>query len=274
MGKKKSRRELRPVVGPVIDSHAHVSPRTFGEEVPQVLERAFASGLERIVNIGAGYGMQGIEEVLEVSAADDRIHPTVGIHPHDAHLLEADPSLYDRLEALGRTPGVVAWGEIGLDYYYDHSSPDAQRGALREQIRLARRLDLPIIVHDRDAHQEILDIFDEEGAWEVGVNIHCFSGDRAFADACISRGAVISLSGIVTFGSAANLHEVAATVDLSHLLVETDSPYLAPDPFRGKRNEPAYVHEVLRRVATLRGEEPEAIAEAVASNTRRFFRLG
>lgn len=274
MGKKhKERPPLEPVAGPVIDSHAHVAHRTFGEEVPAVLERAFASGIVAMVNIGAGYGEEGIRQVLEVSAGDPRIHPTVGVHPHDAKLLKEDPSLFDRLEAYARTPGVCAWGEVGLDYYYDHSDRDAQDMALREQIRLARRLDLPIIVHDRDAHQDILDVLDAEKAWETGVVIHCFSGDLGYAEACIRRGAMISIPGIVTFPSATDLQEVAARIDGAHLLVETDSPYLAPAPYRGMRNEPMYVHQVVREVARLRGETPEAIAESTAANTRRFFRL-
>lgn len=274
MGKKKKKRpELVPVDCPIIDSHAHLSPRTFGDELDAVIERAFKSGLSDIVNIGAGYGEVGIIEVLETSRRHEHLHPTVGIHPHDARLLDEDPSLYDRLREWASADDVVAYGELGLDYHYNHSTPESQRQALREQIRLAKDLDKPIIVHDRDAHDEILAIFDEEKAWDVGVVIHCFSGDWDYAQACIKRGAMISLSGIVTFKSATNLHEVAAKTPVEHLLIETDSPYLAPTPYRGKKNEPQYVHRVLEEIAQYRGADAIELGHQTIQTTRQFFGL-
>ena len=271
MSKKRESPVLEPLGVDLIDSHAHISARTFGEETDAVVARALASGLSHIINVGAGYDLRGIQEVMEVCDRYPQLHPTVGVHPHDAHLLHVDPSAYDRLREWGQKPGVVAWGEVGLDYYYDHSPPDEQRSALREQIRIARDLNLPIIVHDRDAHEEIVQIFDEEKGWEVGVVIHCFSGDWNFAQICLDRGATISLSGIVTFPNAKDLHEVAARVPLASLMVETDSPYLAPAPFRGRRNEPSYVHQVARQIAHLRGEDPATIAAITVENTLRFF---
>jgi len=253
---------------PLIDSHCHLVPRCFGDEIDQVMQRAFDGGLERMVNIGAGYGMEGNLQALEMHKRD-----AIGIHPHDAGLLTEDPGLYDTLLGLARRPEVVGFGEIGLDFYYEHAPRAAQFEALRRQVEIAREVGKPIIVHDRDAHAEMLETLDECRAWELGVVIHCFSGDRTLAEACLSRGAFLSIPGVVTFKNATQLHEVAATAPLDRLFIETDSPYLAPVPFRGKRNEPAWVNAVAREIAHLRDLDPEEVASATSENARRFFRL-
>lgn len=270
MGKKK-RPPLIPVAGPVIDSHAHLTHRTFGDDVDAIIEKAFASGITEIVNIGAGYGIEGIPETLAVADRHERVFATVGIHPHDAKELAEDPSRYDALRTYASHPKVVAFGEVGLDFYYNNSSPEAQRGALRGQIRLAKELKLPLIVHDRDAHEEIINTFDEEGGWDNGVVIHCFSGDYKFAEACIERGAMISFSGIVTFKTAPDIREAALRIPEAHIMVETDSPFLAPHPYRGRKNEPFYVHQVLREVANLRGMSEVDLAHISTTNSRRFY---
>jgi len=265
--------QFEPLAHQLIDSHCHVVPRTFGDETPAIVQRMFEGGLERAVNIGAGYGMEGNLQALEMHQHDARLHPTIGIHPHDASLLAEDPSQYDVLLALASRPEVVAYGEVGLDFYYDHSDRQAQRDALRAQIELARKVEKPLIVHDRDAHQEMLDILDETRAWELGVVIHCFSGDWTLAQACLKRGAYLSIPGVVTFKTALDLQEVVAKAPLDRLFIETDSPYLAPVPYRGKRNEPAWVHAVAREMARLRDQDVEEVVVATAENARSFFRL-
>jgi TatD DNase family protein len=174
---------------------------------------------------------------------------------------------------MARRPEVVAYGELGLDYYYDNAPREVQQEVLREQLRLARKVGLPVIVHDRDAHDDMLAILDEEGAWELGVVIHCFSGDMGLAEQCLSRGAWLSIPGVVTFKNATALHEVAAKAPLEKLFIETDSPYLAPVPYRGKRNEPAYVHAVAREIAKLRETDANDVARITSENARSFFRL-
>lgn len=277
MSKKKHRHEpipeFEPLSSALIDSHCHVVPRTFGDQTLAVVERMFRNGLAQAVNIGAGYGLDGNRQALEMYAAEPRLHPTIGIHPHEAHLLEEDPGLYDTLRDLARRPEVVAYGELGLDYYYNHSNPEIQRRHLHGQLELARDIGKPVVFHDRDAHAEMLEILDAHRSWEQGVVIHCFSGDWALAEQVLARGGMISIPGIVTYPSATELKEVAARTPLERLLIETDSPYLAPVPYRGRKNEPMYVHAVARAVAVLRGQEVEDVVKATTENARRFFRL-
>lgn len=275
MSKKKKSADVHfePLSHKLIDSHCHVVPRTFGDDTPAIVQRMFDGGLERAVNIGAGYGMEGNRQALEMFQHDSRLHPTIGIHPHDASILKETPELYDELLLLASRPEVVAYGEVGLDYYYEHSDREAQREALRAQVELARKVEKPLIVHDRDAHDELLQILDETHAWELGVVIHCFSGDWTLAQACLARGAYLSIPGIVTYKTATDLQEVSAKAPLERLFIETDSPYLAPVPYRGKRNEPAWVHAVAREIARLRDADVEEVVVATAENARRFFRL-
>lgn len=276
MSKKK---KSEPVVferlhTPLIDSHCHVVPRTYGEELPQIISRMFEGGaLERAVNIGAGYGLEGNQQALEVYAQEPRLHPTIGIHPHDANLFASDPQLANKLLAMASRPEVVAFGEVGLDYYYEHSDRAIQLEALRTQVEIARTVGKPLIVHDRDAHEDMLSVLDDCRAWELGVVIHCFSGDWSLAQACLARGAFLSIPSIVTYKTAEMLQEVAVRMPLDKMFIETDSPYLAPVPYRGKRNEPAYVHAVARELARLRSEDVEQLVATTADNARRFFGL-
>jgi TatD DNase family protein len=195
---------------------------------------------------------------------------TAGVHPHEARL--ADEQVYDQIRGLAGEGRIVAIGEIGLDFHYDHSPRPAQREALRRQIRLAREVGLPVVVHTREADEETAAILEEEGASEVGGVIHCFTGGKDLARRALALGFCISFSGIVAFPRSEIIQEVAREVPDDRLLVETDAPFLAPPPHRGKRNEPAFVVEVARRVAALRGVEPEAVGDLARRNYERLFR--
>ena len=277
MGKKKKKHTpsmtFHPLDAPLIDSHCHLAPHVYHDDTTQVVARTFAAGIERIINIGAGYGMDGNREVLQMHAQDSRLHPVVGIHPHDARLVRNDPSSLETLAGMLERTEVVALGEIGLDYYYDLSPRPDQLQALEAQLDLGRRFGKPVVVHVRDADDDLLAVFDSVGAWEQTVIIHCFSSDWTFARKCLDRGAHIGISGIVTFKNAADVKEVAAKIPDDRLLIETDSPYLAPAPFRGKTNEPALIHATARHVASLRQTDTNALAALTARNARRVFRL-
>lgn len=274
MSKKKHRSIALETVGaPLIDSHCHLAPSVFGDETGDVVERVFATGLERVVNVGAGHGMDGNLEVLAMYQQTPRLHPTIGVHPHDASILEADPGLADELLALAGRPEVVAYGEIGLDYYYNFSTPDVQREGLRRQLEIARFVGKPLIIHDRDAHEDVLRLLEDGHSWELGVVFHCFSGDWSLAERCLERGAYLGVPGIVTFNKADDLKEVVTKAPMDRLLVETDSPYLAPVPFRGRRNEPAFVQMVAREIARLRNVAVEEVARITSENARRLFAL-
>ena len=207
----------------------------------------------------------------ELARGDASISPTVGIHPHDcAQVPEGD---WARCAEIAADPRVVAVGETGLDFHYDHSPRDRQRDALRWSIALARKVAKPLVVHVREADPEVLRILEEERAGEVGGQIHCFSGDRNAARAYLDLGFYLSFSGIVTFRNADEIRAAARLTPLDRLLVETDSPYLAPLPYRGRRNEPAYVVEVARKLALVREEPYEALAHATTENAVRLFAL-
>ena len=208
---------------------------------------------------------------LALARQHDHLFPTVGVHPHDAQ--RADAALRAEVEKVAADPRIVAVGEIGLDFHYDLSPRAEQADAFRWQIDLAKRLGKPIVVHTRTARAETLAILREEGARDVGGVFHCFTEDPDTARAALDLGFMVSLSGIVTFKNAGELREVARLVPADRLLVETDSPYLAPVPYRGKRCEPAYVRETALAVATLRGVSFPDLARTTADNARRLFRF-
>lgn len=253
----------------LFDSHAHLDSNQFRGEIPGLLNRARGVGVERMVNIG--FDGPSSRRSVELAKNHPEIWAAVGYHPHDAKAYN------DQAEAeLGRLlaePRVVALGEIGLDFYRDLSPRPVQREVFVRQIVLARRVNKPIVVHDREAHSEILETLKREGAAQVGGVLHCFSGDWGMARACLDLGFYISMAGTVTYSSAHNLHEVARKVPFDRLLIETDCPYLAPVPHRGKRNEPAYVSLVAAKVAELRGAAFEEVAEASFINAGRAFFL-
>ena len=248
------------------DSHCHIDMPAFDEDRAAVLERARTAGIVDMLLIGGVDEEQGHRRALRV-AEDLGLPVSAGVHPHEAKL--ATPAVYDELRALARARRIVAVGEIGLDFHYDHSPRDVQRDVFRAQVRLARELDLPVIIHTREADDETAQLLEDEGATK-GV-IHCFTGGEDLARRALAIGFSISFSGIVTFPRSETIQQVARTVPLDRLLVETDAPFLAPKPHRGKRNEPAFVAEVVRFVASLRGEEPEVVGAAALANFRRVF---
>jgi TatD DNase family protein len=258
-----------------IDSHCHITADAFREDLGQVLARAAKAGVETVIAVGAGYGIEQNERAVELAARDPRVFATVGVHPHDAAQLEGEGR--ERLrEWLGR-PRVVAVGECGLDYFYTHSPRDIQREVFAEQVALAREIDLPVVIHVRDrgedAYRDLLAIWKREGGGEVEGVLHCYSFDLCFARRALDERLFISFSGILTFKRAGALREVAAALPGDRLLVETDAPLLSPEGFRGKRNEPAQVRRVGESLAAARGCSVEEIASETAENTRRLFRL-
>lgn len=254
----------------LFDTHCHLDdPRLF-EQLDAVLDRARRAGVRRITTIGCASDVESVKSAVAIARQhSDWISATVGAHPHDAKHL--DDSLCDAIRRAGADPSVVAIGETGLDFHYDHSPRSAQREAFRRQIAIARELRKPLVIHTRAAPKETLEILREEQASEVGGIIHCFSEDAAFAAAALDLGFVSSFSGIVTFSKAIEVQEAARRQPADALLVETDAPYLAPSPKRGKLNEPAYVAYTAARIAELRGEDPETLSQRAYDNARRVF---
>lgn len=252
----------------VADSHCHIDMPAFDADRGAVMERARAAGVERMLLIGGIDAEQGHLRALRV-AGELGLPVSAGLHPHEARL--ATPAIYDEVRALAAAKRIVAVGEIGLDFHYDHSPRDVQREAFRAQLRLAREARLPVIIHTREADDETAALLEEEGA-KAGV-IHCFTGGHDLARRALALGFYISFSGILAFPRSEVIQEVARTMPLDRLLVETDSPFLAPPPHRGKRNEPAFVVEVVRTVARLRGESPEVVGAAALANFRRAFAM-
>lgn len=252
----------------LFDSHAHLDDEKFDADREEVIARAFEQGVTGIINVGAC--MASSARSVALAAKYEGIYAGVGIHPHDAqHAQETD---YEQLAVWSKQDKVVAIGEIGLDYYYDLSPRDLQRTVFVRQIDVARQMDMPLIIHDRDAHGDILDVLKKEAKGLRGV-LHCFSGSLEMAKEIIKLGFYISIAGPITFKNAAKLPEIAASIPLERLLIETDCPYLTPHPHRGKRNEPAYVKLVAEQVAALRGLELPALSKATSENVKRVFRL-
>jgi TatD DNase family protein len=256
-----------------LDSHAHLTAPEFEADRDAVLERAAAAGVEAIVAIGAGWGLEANAAAVELAARDRRVFAGVGVHPHDARLLDDEGR--QQLREWLRRPRVVAVGECGLDYHYDHSPRSVQREVFAEQLVWARELGLPVSLHVRgdDAWDEVLDIWRAEGAGEIEGVLHCFTGDLGFARRALDQRLWISFSGILTFRNDRGLRQVAAALPLDRMLVETDSPLLAPEGFRGRRNEPARVTQVGEALARVLGRPVGEVAERTTANARTLFRL-
>ena len=257
----------------MIDSHCHIAGQEFAADLDAVVARARAAGLEGALTILAADDDAELRQAATVQQAWPEVRFSIGIHPHAAGKFAAAPeAAVEALDAaLAAQPAARAVGEIGLDYHYDFAPRAAQHAVFRAQIAVARRRRLPIVIHTREAEDDTFAILAEEQAGEGPVVFHCFTGTTAAARRVLEAGYHLSLSGIVTFPRAAELKEVAAFVPLDRLLIETDSPYLAPVPHRGKRNEPAHVALVADTVATLRGDTPERIRAATTRNFRRIF---
>lgn len=256
----------------LIDSHAHLEFSQFDPDRAEVLERARIAGVKTILAIGSGTGPSRLDAAIPFAEQHDWIFATVGIHPHEAKL--ATEEHFQQLDRLAQHARVIAWGEIGLDYFYDHSPRDAQQAVFRRQLEQARAAKLPIVIHCRDAWPDCLAILRESwGSTGLGGILHCFTGTLEDARQGIEMGFLVSFAGNVTYPKAQNLRDVAREIPADRLLIETDSPFLAPQGFRGKRNEPARVAEVARALANVRNLPAEEMAATTAANFRRFFRL-
>ena len=255
---------------PVVDAHTHLDACgcVDADDVAAMVDRAQAAGVGRVITVADD--IASANWVAEASTWDDRVFAAVALHPtRTTTFTESDRAT---LEALARRPRVVAIGETGLDYYWDHSPPHAQHEAFRWHIDLAKRVGKPLMIHDRDAHEDILRILREEGA-PATVVFHCFSGDEEFAARCVDAGYVLSFAGTVTFRNAAGLRAAAKVVPADQMLVETDAPFLTPHPFRGRPNEPYCAAYTVRDLAELRGEPVDELAGALTATAERVFRL-
>ncbi|MGI5887638.1 MAG: TatD family hydrolase [Syntrophomonadaceae bacterium] len=251
------------------DTHAHLQKEALKDSLENILNRAQAAGVTTIMCIG--YDRASSEEAVQLAQKYPQIYAVVGVHPHDAK--ELDEDTLERLYQLGREPKVVAIGEIGLDFYRDLSPRDVQRQAFSQQIKLAQELGKPIVVHDRDAHQEVLDTIRQEKAGSNGGIMHCYSGHLPLAIDLMKEGFYISIAGPVSYKNASKTKEVAARIPLERLLIETDCPYLTPEPLRGKPNEPANVVYVAQTIAQLRRKPVEEIAYLTSRNAAEVYRL-
>lgn len=253
----------------LIDSHAHLEMPEFRKDLSDVLQRAKSSGVEYIFTVGTE--KRDWKRALEIAQSHASVYAILGVHPHNVK--EIDDETYPILKQLCQHEKVKAYGEIGLDFFRNHSPRDVQLKRFREQIALAKELNLPIVVHDRDAHQETLEILKSEKAWENGGIIHCFSGDEEMANACIDMGFYISIPGSITYKNAAPFLDLVKKLPLESLLVETDAPFLTPVPFRGKRNEPSYVRYTAERIAEIKKIPFDRLAEATTQNALKVFKL-
>lgn len=257
----------------IVDSHAHLDMPQFDADREDVIHRARSAGLELILTIGCGSPeTNSIEKTLQLVEEYDFLYAGIGVHPHDARL--ADSDYWKKMEEWAVHPKVILWGEIGLDYYYDNSPREIQQEVFRRQLHMARSHNLPVSIHCRDAWADLLKILGEEwaGATCTGI-LHSFTGNREQAQKSAEMGFLISFSGIVTFKNAHSLREAAQGLGAGQILVETDSPFLAPVPHRGKRNEPAYVLDVARSLAATMGTTFEQLCKATTVNIRRLLKM-
>jgi TatD DNase family protein len=252
----------------LIDTHAHLQWPAFDKDREQVIERAFAAGLNTIVSIG--YDLSAGREAARIAKNHEGIYAVVGIHPHNAKAMNV--STVNSLRELAQDPKVVAIGEIGLDYYRDLSPRARQKEAFEQQIRLAGELELPIVVHDREAHNDVLEMLRRFGKDSKGI-LHCFSGDLSMAEEVIEMGYLISIAGPVTYPNARRLHELVQHLPGESIVLETDCPFLPPQSRRGERNEPLFVLETAYKVAELKGMQLDELVELTSRNARGMFRF-
>jgi TatD DNase family protein len=261
-----------------VDSHAHLDGKQFDSDREQVIARAREAGVQTIVAIGNGDGPPTLNAGIQLAEKHPFMYATIGIHPHEARL--ADDAAYQTMERLARHPKVIAWGEIGLDYYYDHSPRDTQKQVFSRQMELAAAAKLPIVIHNRpsdgsdDAWDDCLAMINQQWA-PHGLRgiLHCFTGNWGQAKRALDMGFMISFAGNLTFPKAQQIRDAALAVPLDRMLIETDCPYLAPVPHRGKRNEPSFVKETAGKLAELRGLSTEEVGEQTSRNFYNFFKL-
>lgn len=250
-----------------IDTHVHLNADQYEEDLQEVIDRALEAKVERMVVIG--FDRKTIERTMQLIEQYDFVYGVIGWHPVDA--IDCTQQDLEWIEQLASHPKIVGIGETGLDYYWDKSPKDVQQELFRKQIQLAQKINLPIVIHNRHATGDVVQILREENAASVGGVMHCFSGSVETARECIAMNFMISLGGPVTFKNARLPKEVATEIALEHLMIETDAPYLAPHPHRGKRNEPAFVPLVAEEIARLKGLTIEEIAQATTANAKNFF---
>ena len=255
----------------LIDSHAHIQGKEYAGEAEAVIARAHVAGVETIIAVGGAGDMSSNREAVALAAKFENVYATVGMHPHDAKDVSADE--LKALRELAAHPKVVAVGETGLDYYYNHSPHEVQQRVFAQFIHMARETELPIVVHERDAAAQAAELLRVEGAGALRGVIHCFTGNYQAACAYLDLGFYLSFTGILTFKNAEALREVVRQVPLERIFVETDSPYLTPVPHRGKRNEPAYVRFVAETIAQVRGIPLDEVAQVTSANVRRLFAI-
>lgn len=251
----------------LFDTHVHLNAEQFSEDLNEVIDRARMEGVQNMVVVG--FDRPTILKAMELIEEYDFIYASIGWHPVDAIDMRDEDLVW--IEELAKHPKVVAIGEMGLDYYWDKSPKDVQQDVFRKQIQLAKKLKLPIVIHNREATADIVTILKEENAAEVGGIMHCFSGSVEVAKECVEMNFYISLGGPVTFKNAKKPKEVAQEIPLNKLLIETDCPYLAPHPYRGKRNEPSYVKLVAEQIAELKGLSYEEVSQVTTENAKILF---
>ncbi|AHL69946.1 MULTISPECIES: TatD family hydrolase [Bacillus] len=253
----------------LFDTHAHLNAEQYNEDLEQVIERAKSEKVEKIVVVG--FDRPTITRAMELIEAYDFMYAAIGWHPVDAIDMTDEDLAW--IKELSQHEKVVAIGEMGLDYYWDKSPKDVQKEVFRRQIALAKEVNLPIIIHNRDATEDVVTILKEEGAAEVGGIMHCFTGSLEIAKACMEMNFYISFGGPVTFKNAKKPKEVVKDIPSDRLLIETDCPYLTPAPFRGKRNEPSYVKYIAEQIAELREISFEELAALTTENAKKVFRI-
>jgi len=253
----------------LVDTHAHLDFPRFDKDRKEVIKRAIDGGVKIIVNIGSS--MTSSRNSVELSRRYNEIYSVVGIHPHNADSFNLNVS--KKLKSLSENKKVVAIGEIGLDFHYDNSPREKQKQAFRAQLRLAKSLDLPVVIHTRDADEETLEILKEENADKIGGIMHCFASDKKMAREILDLGFYIAFGGLITFKNLNNLREVVKEVPINKILVETDAPYLTPDPYRGKRNEPLYVKYVVEKIAEIKNLSKEEVDKKTTQNAKKVYNI-
>jgi TatD DNase family protein len=251
----------------LFDTHVHLNAEQYEDDLQEVINRALEKGVQNMVVVG--FDESTIKKAIQIAETYDFIYASVGWHPVDA--IDMTDEHLAWIEELAQHPKVVALGEMGLDYHWDKSPKEVQKDVFRRQIRLARKVKLPIIIHNRDATEDVVTILKEEHVEEVGGIMHCFTGSIEVAKQCMDMNMYISFGGPVTFKNAKKPKEVAAELPLDKLLIETDCPYLTPHPFRGKRNEPGYVSYVAEQIAELKGITYEELADITTANAKKLF---
>jgi TatD DNase family protein len=251
----------------LVDTHCHLDMADYRQDLEQVVARAVGAGIARVITIGID--LESSRRAVALAADHDGVFAAVGIHPHNVNTIR--PKDYDEIRSLAAKPKVVAYGEIGMDLVKQYAPVEMQLVHFRRQLQLAKELALPVIIHDREAHTPVMNVLREEAPFPAGGVMHCFSGDAALAREVTAFGFYLSIPGVVTFGKADMLQEVVRETPLAGLLLETDGPFLAPVPWRGRRNEPAYLLHTAQKVAELKGVGLDEVARQTTGNARRLF---